>query len=78
MDIQMPVMNGIEATQRIRAMEEGTGLHTPIIAVSAYALPGERKEILDSGLDVHISKPVDFDQLVRIIQGEDDLAANEG
>jgi len=76
MDIQMPVMNGIEATQRIRAIEEGTGQRTPIIAVSAYALPGERKEILDSGLDMHISKPVDFDQLVRIILGEDDRAAN--
>ncbi len=67
MDIQMPRMNGMEATQAIRRLESGASRRTPVIAVSAYALPGERDEIIRSGIDAHLAKPVDFDQLIGLI-----------
>lgn len=56
MDIRMPVMNGMEATRRIRATE--TGRNTKIVAVTAHALEAERKEIIDSGCDEFIRKPL--------------------
>jgi len=58
MDIQMPVMGGEEATANIRALERATGTHTPIIALTANAMKGDREHFLRSGMDDHITKPI--------------------
>lgn len=60
MDIQMPGMNGIEATREIRAREQETGRHIPVIALTARALPEERDSILSNGFDGYIAKPVEI------------------
>jgi signal transduction histidine kinase len=67
MDIQMPVMDGITATQAIRKNEEPMGEHTPIIALTAYALTGDREKFLDAGMDDYISKPINLNLLSKII-----------
>ena len=59
MDIQMPVMGGVEATQRIREAERKTGGHIPIIAVTAHAMAGDAKKYLSAGMDGYLSKPVE-------------------
>ncbi len=69
MDIQMPVMNGLEATQAIRLREESSGRHIPIIALTARALQDEREKIQSQGLDGYLTKPIEinilFDELRR-------------
>lgn len=67
MDCHMPEMDGFEATRQIRA-EEGADRHTPIIALSASALPEERRRCLDAGMDDFAAKPVDREQLAAILQ----------
>lgn len=67
MDIQMPEMDGLEAVQRIREME-GAGTNTPIVALSAYALKGDKERFLALGMDGYISKPVDMNQLFNTIE----------
>lgn len=63
MDLQMPEMDGFEATRRLRAH----GYHKPIIALTAHAMKEERKRCLESGFDEHLSKPVDRDVLLRTL-----------
>jgi two-component system cell cycle response regulator DivK len=65
MDIQMPVMSGVEALQQIRANPAATGL--PVIALTSYALKDDRKRILDLGFDNYIAKPIDIDRFLEII-----------
>jgi two-component system, sensor histidine kinase and response regulator len=58
MDIQMPVMGGVEATQRIRDAERQSGGHIPIIAMTAHAMAGDAEKYLSAGMDGYVSKPV--------------------
>lgn len=66
MDIQMPEMDGIEATKKIRE-REGDVKHTPVIALTAYALQGDRERFLSMGMDNCIAKPMDMDDLFAAI-----------
>jgi two-component system, sensor histidine kinase and response regulator len=66
MDVQMPVMDGLEATRKIRE-QEGQKIHTPIIAMTAYALQGDNQRCLEAGMDDYISKPLDTRRLIQVI-----------
>jgi CheY-like chemotaxis protein len=68
MDVQMPRMNGFEATGAIREKERARGGHTPIIAVTAYALEKDEKECLATGMDAYITKPIDFNKCLETIR----------
>ncbi|HHX17949.1 MAG TPA: response regulator, partial [Clostridium sp.] len=77
MDIQMPEMDGIETTKRIREMENGTYEHVPIIAITAHALKGDREKFLLSGMDSYIAKPIKFEELFSIINDIFNIQKNE-
>lgn len=66
MDVQMPVMDGLEATRIIRA-REATGHHVPIVAMTAHASDQHRIESLDSGMDEHVTKPIKVRELKQVL-----------
>jgi len=67
MDWQMPVMDGLEATRQIRQTEVGSGLHIPIIGMTANAIKGDLERCLNAGMDGYISKPVKREDLQRVL-----------
>ncbi|MDG4476739.1 hybrid sensor histidine kinase/response regulator [Thiovibrio frasassiensis] len=68
MDVQMPEMNGFEATAAIRELEKESGRHVPIIAVTAHVMPGYKEECLKGGMDNYLSKPFRMQELFAIIE----------
>jgi CheY-like chemotaxis protein/HPt (histidine-containing phosphotransfer) domain-containing protein len=73
MDLQMPEMGGMEATAAIRAREVSTGVHIPIVAMTAHAMTGDRERCLEGGMDGYVSKPITAELLYATVE---DLAAN--
>ena len=67
MDVQMPNLDGLEATRIIRQKEKARGGHVAIIAMTAHTMPEDKDECLASGMDNYISKPIDFDELLSLI-----------
>ncbi len=67
MDVQMPVMNGLVAADKIRGLEMSTRMHVPIIAITANAMLGDREQCLAVGMDDYISKPIDPELLIEKI-----------
>jgi PAS domain S-box-containing protein len=68
MDIQMPLMNGYEATRSIRTREQGTGGHIPIVAVTAHAMKGDREICLEAGMDDYLTKPIRPQELTAVLE----------
>ncbi|HXE98044.1 MAG TPA: PAS domain S-box protein [Dongiaceae bacterium] len=67
MDVQMPLMNGFEATAAIREKEQTRGGHIPIVAMTAHALKKDEERCLDAGMDSYVSKPIDFKKTLQVI-----------
>ena len=68
MDVQMPEMDGLEATALVRSDERNTGRHIPIIALTAHAMKGDREACITAGMDGYISKPVNPAELMAMIE----------
>ena len=68
MDVQMPVMDGLEATRRIRETGPEGKRSIPIIALTAYAMAGDRETFLAAGMDGYVAKPVDIAKLIRTME----------
>ena len=68
MDVQMPEMSGLEATQAIRDRERSTRRHVPIVALTAHAMQGDRERCLAAGMDGYLAKPVDGAELVATVE----------
>jgi two-component system, sensor histidine kinase and response regulator len=71
MDLQMPEMDGIEATSEIRRLEQLTKHHVPIIAMTAHAMKGDRERCLEAGMDGYVAKPLNprdlWDEMERLL-----------
>ncbi len=68
MDVQMPKMDGYEATKKIREHEKETGKHIPIIAMTAHAMKGDKEKCLAAGMDQYLAKPINTDEVVKLIR----------
>src|ERR1700685_374858 len=69
MDVQMPEMDGLEATASVRLQEQSTGKHIPIVAMTAHAMVGDKDRCLQAGMDAYISKPLSVKDLFATIEG---------
>ncbi len=78
MDVQMPEMDGFEATAAIREKEKATGTHIPIVAMTAYAMKGDRERCLEAGMDGYISKPIKSQELFDAIESLVDISTEPG
>ena len=67
MDVQMPLMDGFEATAAIRDAEKTTGAHIPIVALTAHALKSDAERCLGHGMDAYLSKPIRAEDLYAVI-----------
>ncbi len=67
MDGQMPRMDGFETARKIRALEENHSEKTPILAISGYAIPGDKERFIEAGMDEYLSKPIEEDELLKTI-----------
>jgi len=74
LDVQMPVMDGLEAIRRWREHEKTTGTHTPVIALTAHAMTGDREQCLAAGMDAYATKPIQSDKLFAAIEDVLELA----
>jgi signal transduction histidine kinase/CheY-like chemotaxis protein len=77
MDVQMPEMDGFEATAVIRERERETGSHLPIIAMTAHAMPGDRERCIAAGMDSYIAKPLNVAELIELLEKLSDAAQEE-
>ncbi|MFZ4591491.1 MAG: response regulator [Ignavibacteria bacterium] len=68
MDIQMPIMDGLEATSIIREIEKGTGKHIPIIGITAYAVKADKEKCVSAGMDDYMSKPFVKEEFYKMIE----------
>ena len=68
MDVQMPTMDGLQATMEIRAGEAHTGEHVPIIAMTARTMSGDREKCLEAGMDAYVSKPFELEELFGVLE----------
>ena len=68
MDVQMPIMDGLEATAAIRVKEEKTGRHVPIVAITAHVMKEDKEKCFDAGMDYYISKPINPKKLFDTIE----------
>ncbi|MBD3167994.1 MAG: PAS domain S-box protein [candidate division Zixibacteria bacterium] len=73
MDVQMPEMDGLEASIEIRKMESEQGGHIPIVAMTAHAMKGDREKCINAGMDSYVSKPIKPAELYKIIDNIEDL-----
>jgi CheY-like chemotaxis protein len=68
MDVQMPEMDGFEATAIIREKERASGQHIPIIALTANAMKGDSERCLNAGMDAYLSKPIRAQELIQAVE----------
>ena len=68
MDLQMPDMDGFETTAQIRLLEKTGGTHTPIIALTAHAMKGDRERCLAAGMDAFVNKPIDAARFIEVVE----------
>jgi PAS domain S-box-containing protein len=88
MDIEMPRMGGLEAVRRIRQLEKNRGTHTPVVALTAHAMSGDRERCLEAGMDGYVTKPIRRATLFttiasalpqeRLLTGSDDPLGSDG
>jgi CheY-like chemotaxis protein/HPt (histidine-containing phosphotransfer) domain-containing protein len=75
MDVQMPDMDGYDATQAIRTIEQSTGKHVPIIAMTAHAMRGDRDRCLAAGMDYYLAKPIRANEVIEAVEAQAARAA---
>jgi two-component system, sensor histidine kinase and response regulator len=68
MDVSMPEMDGLEATRTIRTREKTSGIHVPIVAMTAYAMKGDKEKCIEAGMDGYVSKPIKPQELYATIE----------
>jgi len=68
MDVQMPEMDGLDATRALRDRERETETHIPVVAMTAHAMEGDRERCLEAGMDDYVSKPINSDVLFEVIE----------